>query len=54
VTIVRVMEEVLVVEKKLLLKEELRITKQTKTVRGPRRVIVQSEEALVENRKKKD
>jgi uncharacterized protein (TIGR02271 family) len=54
VTIVPVMEEVLVVEKKLLLKEELRITKRMKTVREPRRVIVKVEEVLVENRKTKD
>jgi stress response protein YsnF len=54
VTIVPVMEEVLVVEKKLLLKEELRITKRTKTVREPQRVIVKIEEVLVENCKTKD
>jgi uncharacterized protein (TIGR02271 family) len=54
VTIVPVMEEVLVVEKKLLLKEELRIAKRTRTVREPRRVIVRSEEALVEKRGKKE
>jgi uncharacterized protein (TIGR02271 family) len=49
VTIVPLLEEVLVVEKKLLLKEELRITKRTKTVRDPQRVILRSEEALVEH-----
>ncbi len=54
VTIVPLMEEVLVVEKRLLLKEELRITKRKKTVREPRRVILRSEEALVENFKKKN
>jgi uncharacterized protein (TIGR02271 family) len=49
VTIVPLLEEVLVVEKRLLLKEELRITKRTKTVRDPQRVILRSEEALVEH-----
>jgi uncharacterized protein (TIGR02271 family) len=49
VTIVPLLEEVLVVEKKLMLKEELRITKRTKTVRDPQRVILRSEEALVEH-----
>jgi uncharacterized protein (TIGR02271 family) len=49
VTIVPLFEEVLVIEKKLLLKEELRITKHTKTVRDPQRVIVRSEEAVVES-----
>jgi hypothetical protein len=53
VAIVPAMEEVFVVEQKLLLNEELRITQRTKTIREPRRMIVQSEKALVENRKKK-
>lgn len=47
-TIVPVLEEVLVVEKRLLLKEELRITKQSRTVHKPQRVMLRKEEAVVE------
>lgn len=46
--IVPIMEEVLVVEKRLLLKEEVRITRRARTVHDPRRVILRSEEAVIE------
>jgi uncharacterized protein (TIGR02271 family) len=48
-TVVPVMEEVMVVEKRLKLKEELHITKVEKTVHEPRKVILRSEEAGVEH-----
>lgn len=47
--IMPVVEEVLVVEKRLLLKEELHITRKSKTVREPQRVVLRSEEAVVEH-----
>lgn len=47
-TIVPVMEEVLVVEKRLLLKEELRITKQSDVSRKPQRVVLRGEDVDVE------
>jgi uncharacterized protein (TIGR02271 family) len=47
-TIVPVFEEVLVVEKRLLLKEELRITRRTIETRDPQEVELRSEEVLVE------
>jgi uncharacterized protein (TIGR02271 family) len=47
--IVPVMEEVLVVEKRLLLKEELHITKVTKTYHDPRKVTLRSEEVRIEH-----
>ncbi len=46
--IVPVFEEVLVVEKKLRLKEELRITRQTHETRDPRSVVLRSEKVTVE------
>jgi uncharacterized protein (TIGR02271 family) len=56
--IVPVMEEVLVVEKRLLLKEELHITKVAKTHHDPRKVTLRSEEVRIEhediNEKKAD
>jgi uncharacterized protein (TIGR02271 family) len=47
--IVPVMEEVLVVEKRLLLKEELHITKVSKTHHDPRKVNLRSEEVRIEH-----
>lgn len=49
VLIVPLMEEVLVVEKRLLLREELHVTKRARTVRSPRTVLLRSEEAKVEH-----
>lgn len=46
--IIPIMEEVLVVEKRLMLKEELRVTKRRKEVRRPQRVTLRSERATVE------
>jgi len=46
--IVPLMEEVLVVEKRLVLKEELRIRKHSFEVREPQQVVLRSEEATVE------
>jgi uncharacterized protein (TIGR02271 family) len=46
--IVPVMEEVLVIEKRLILKEELHITKRRKEIRNPQRVVLRREEASVE------
>lgn len=48
-TIIPVMEEVL--EKRLLLREEIHITRKSSTVHRPRRVIVRKEEAFVERKK---
>lgn len=47
-TIVPLMEEVLVVEKRLMLKEELRITKRRVEEHSPQRVTLRTEEATVE------
>jgi len=47
-TIVPVVEEVLVVERRLLLKEELRITRRRSVQNETRRVLLRSEEAVVE------
>ncbi|UFS69017.1 YsnF/AvaK domain-containing protein [Geomonas sp. RF6] len=49
VTVVPLIEEVLVVEKKLLLKEELHITKEQTTVRQPQTEVLKSEQAIVEH-----
>jgi uncharacterized protein (TIGR02271 family) len=46
--IVPVMEEVLVVQKQLLLKEEIRITRHQKPVRMPQNVLLRSEHVTVE------
>jgi uncharacterized protein (TIGR02271 family) len=46
--IVPIMEEVLVVEKRLLLKEEVRITKRTVETRQPQEITLRSEEVIVE------
>jgi uncharacterized protein (TIGR02271 family) len=46
--IVPLLEEVLVVEKRLLLKEELRITKRRVETRAPQRVTLRREEAVME------
>jgi len=46
--IVPLMEEVLVVEKRLILKEELHITKHRKEIRNPQQVTLRREEAEVE------
>jgi uncharacterized protein (TIGR02271 family) len=47
--IVPLLEEVLVVEKRLVLKEELRITKRQHKTRKPQRVTLRSEEVRVEH-----
>ena len=47
-TIIPVLEEVLVVEKRLMLKEEIRITRHPEQSREPQRVVVRSEEVSVE------
>lgn len=49
VTIIPVMEEVLVVEKKLRLKEELHITRRRETVRETQKEKVRKEEVVVEH-----
>lgn len=46
--IIPVLEEVLVVEKRLLLKEEVRLTKQRGETHMPQRVMLRHEEAVVE------
>jgi uncharacterized protein (TIGR02271 family) len=46
--VVPVMEEVVVVERRLVLKEELRITKRRQTVHNPQRVPLRSEDVTVE------
>lgn len=46
--IVPILEEVLVVEKRLLVKEELRITKRQTNISQPQKVMLRSEEAIVE------
>jgi len=48
-TIVPVFEEVLVVEKRLLLKEELHISKRRIEVHKPQEAVLRSEEVVVEN-----
>ncbi len=47
-TIVSLFEEVLVVERRLMLKEELHITKRQFEAREPQRVTLRSEEAVIE------
>jgi stress response protein YsnF len=46
--IVPILEEVLVVEKRLMLKEELRITTMRRTASEPQHFTLRSEEAIVE------
>lgn len=48
VMIVPLMEEVLVVEKKLVLREEIRITTRRDTLRNPQQVVLRREEATLE------
>lgn len=48
VMILPLMEEVLVVEKKLVLREEIRITKRRNTLRNPQQYVVRREEATLE------
>jgi uncharacterized protein (TIGR02271 family) len=48
VMIVPLMEEVLVVEKKLVLREEIRIIKRRDTLRNPQQYVVRREEATLE------
>ena len=47
-TIVSILEEVLVVEKRLVLKEELHIRRRQVEMRDPRRVTLRSEEVTIE------
>jgi len=53
VTIVPILEEVLVVEKRLVLKEELHIRKRRSEVSQPQRIVLRTEEATVEHVKDK-
>jgi uncharacterized protein (TIGR02271 family) len=53
-TIIPVLEEVLVTQKKILLKEELHIRKRIKTVHKPQKVLLRSEKAVVEHLQKQD
>lgn len=46
--VIPVMEETLVVQKRLLLKEELRVTRRRRETHDPQRVILRREEAQVE------
>jgi uncharacterized protein (TIGR02271 family) len=46
--VIPVMEEILVVERRLLLKEEIHIHKRRKEVHDPRRFVVRSEEVTIE------
>jgi uncharacterized protein (TIGR02271 family) len=48
VLVIPILEEVLVVEKRLYLKEEVRLTKRRETVREPQRVIVRREVVDIE------
>lgn len=48
VMIVPLLEEVLVVEKRLVLREEIRVSKRRETVHKPQQVVVRREEATVE------
>ncbi len=48
-TIIPVLEEVLVVEKRLLLKEEVRVTRKRKEVKSPQEVHLRSEDVKVEH-----
>jgi len=54
VTVIPVLEEVVVMEKKLLLKEELHIRKRKETFRDPQKILVRSEEAVIERIKPKE
>lgn len=48
VMIVPLLEEVLVVEKRLVLREEIRISKRRETVRNPQQIVVRREQATLE------
>ena len=52
--IIPVLEEVLVVEKRLLLKEEVRLTKQRVEIHMPQRVTLRREEAVIERVDRED
>jgi uncharacterized protein (TIGR02271 family) len=47
--IISILEEALVVEKRLMLKEEIHIRKQQKEIRKPQTIIVRQEEAIIEH-----
>lgn len=47
--VVPVLEEIMVVEKRTILKEELRITSTRREVREPQRVVLRKEEVSVEH-----
>jgi len=51
--IVPILEEVLVVEKRLVLKEELHIRRRRAEVSNPQRIVLRTEEATVEHVKDK-
>jgi stress response protein YsnF len=46
--IVPLVEDVLVLEKRLVLREEVRVTKKRRQVRSPQQVILRREEVIVE------
>lgn len=48
-TIVPLLEEVLVVEKRLVLREEIRISKRRDTLRNPQQIVLRSENATLED-----
>ncbi len=48
VMVIPLLEETLVVEKRLVLREEVRIVKRSKTVNQPQQVVVRREEATLE------
>jgi uncharacterized protein (TIGR02271 family) len=52
--IIPVMEEVLVLEKRLMLREEVRITRRQSTTNEPQHVTLRQEEAIVERTEPKD
>src|SRR3982751_2082323 len=47
-TVIPVLEEVLVVEKRLILREEIHITRSTEEVHKPQRVVLRREDVSVE------
>ncbi len=53
-TIIPVMEEVLVVQKRLLLREEVHITKHSRTVHRPEGVVLRKQDVVVERGRKNE
>jgi uncharacterized protein (TIGR02271 family) len=50
--VIPLLEEVMVVEKRVMLKEELHVRRQQTSVRDPQRVTLRSEEVTIESRRK--